>query len=307
MAMVFLGAMTYILRRWYGQRTAVIGFMVLATSAALLHAGRLGDTTILYLTAIPLLLSAHIALVHAEGRKFGLLYWLFASVMLLYVPGMVWLVLLQIIWQWQVLIEELREHTTKLHLLIGLLAVVGLAPLVYGFSYQKSLAFALSWTGLPTELPTWIGLGKDAAASVLFVIFQTPLDPVHWLGTLPLLGAFMLLCFVAGIVFYGQHIRAERTQLLLLCSLLSFVLVTAGGLVSRALLVPLIYIVAFGGIAYVLHFWLRMFPSNQTARRLGIVLISIALLLTMTYNLRHYFVAWPHSPETRAVFMLPPR
>jgi hypothetical protein len=91
-------------------------------------------------------------------------------------------------------------------------------------------------------------------------------------------------------------------------SIISFLLLIVGGPVMRTILVPLLYIVAFGGVAYLLHFWLGMFPRNVTARWLGIGIVCLAIGLTITYNLRHYFVAWPHNSDTHTAFTYkPPR
>jgi hypothetical protein len=147
---------------------------------------------------------------------------------------------------------------------------------------------------------------KNLAASLSFIFFRTPEDPSRWLGTVPLLGAFVLVCLAAGGLFYASHLRAERTRLLISLGLISFLLLAAGGPVSRSLLVPLLYIVAFGGLAYLIHYWLTLFPRNVTARWLGISIICVAVGLTVTYNLRHYFVAWPHNPDTHAAFTYKP-
>jgi hypothetical protein len=112
----------------------------------------------------------------------------------------------------------------------------------------------------------------------------------------------MIVCFLAGILFYLSHIKAERTQLLLALSAIGLLLTAAGGAVPRSLLVPLIYLVSFGGLAYILHYWLKLFPVNPIARRTGISLVAIAVALACAYNVRHYFVAWPHNPATQAAY-----
>jgi hypothetical protein len=298
-------AMTYIGRRWYGQRTVIFGFIVLVTSAAFLHSARLGTYDIVYFAALPLLLAAHIALLHGPRRFWSLVCWLLVSLFLVYIPGMVWFVVLQAVWQRSLLIEAFQQLGGWLKTgALVIVSLLGLAPLVYGFVAQDLPGYVATWLGLPTSIPAGIEIAKNAAAALLFVWARTPSDPVRWLGELPLFGAFLLLCLVAGIIFYAQHWRAERTQLLASISLVTLALLAAGGPVVRSLAVPVAYLVAFAGLAYVLHFWLRLFPNNQTARRLGIGLVCVALGLTTVYNLRHYFVAWPHTPETEQAFNL---
>ena len=75
-----------------------------------------------------------------------------------------------------------------------------------------------------------------------------------------------------------------------------------GGAVTLSVLVPTLYLIVVAGIAYVLHFWLRMFPRNQLARGTGIAVVSLAVALACAYNLQQYFVAWPHNPDTAALY-----
>jgi 4-amino-4-deoxy-L-arabinose transferase-like glycosyltransferase len=301
-AMTAFLATIYVVRRWYGPRTALFSFIFLASSAGFLHVGRLATTDVLYFAAIPLLLSAHIALLESPNRR-SVFYWLIVGVTLLYVPGLIWFVLLQAIWQRKSVAEAfISLGDISWRLLAVILPSLGLVPLVYGFFKHLHVSYLLTWFGLPTSLPTLVQLAKNAAASISFVFFRTPADPSRWLGTLPLLSAFMLVCLVAGTIFYASHWRAERTRLLVALFVMSFLLLTAGGAVSRSLLVPLLYIVSFGGIAYLLHYWLSMFPKNVSARWLGIAVICLAIGLTLIFNMRHYFIAWPHNPQTRAAF-----
>jgi hypothetical protein len=191
-------------------------------------------------------------------------------------------------------------------LLLITVTTVGIAPLLYGFAKHSSLSYALDWLGLPSALPSFSHMLKNLVAAINFIFFHTPEDPSHWLGKLPLLGAFLLVCLISGLIFYAGHWRAERTRLLASLAGLSLLLLTAGGPVVRSIIVPLIYIIALGGLAYLLHYWLSLFPRNISARWLGIGIVCIVLSLTLTYNLRHYFVAWPHNSETRAAFTYPP-
>jgi hypothetical protein len=299
-------ALTYVTRRWYGQRIVIFGFIILMTAAPFLHLARLGSYDILYFAAVPLLLTAHIGLHRAPDKKRHFFLWLLVSLGLLYVPGMVWLVALQVVWQRKLLVQAFQAlGSWYWRVVVMFVSVLAAVPLVYGLIRDFSVDRLLVWLGLPTVVPDALDLAKNAAAAVLSVFFRMPEDPVRWLGQLPMLGAFLLLCFIAGILFYMTHFRAERTRLLLSVAVVALLLVTAGGPVGRSILIPLVYLVSFGGLAYLLHYWLRMFPINKTARRIGIGLICLAITLTVAYNLRHYFIAWPHNAEVRASFQVP--
>lgn len=307
LALTAILACVYVARRWYGKRTAIFGFIILSCSAWFLHVGRLATNDALYLTALPLLLTAHLLLTQPKPSQITLLrvlWWLLVALFLLYIPGLVWFVVLEAVWQRKLLLQAWRAMRSWYGRIgLVLLVMVGVAPLVYDLVRQTSLSVVLTWLGLPTSLPTILAVVKNAAAAALFLVWRTPADPARWLGTLALLGSFLLLCLVAGILFYAQHLSAERTRLLASLGLLTFIMLAVGGPVPRSLFVPLIYMVALGGLAYILHLWLLVFPNNPVMRWAGIGLVSIAVALSCTYNLRHYFVAWPLSPATKQTFV----
>jgi hypothetical protein len=84
--------------------------------------------------------------------------------------------------------------------------------------------------------------------------------------------------------------------------LFGFVLVGMGGPVGLSVLVPLAFVVAAAGIAYLLHEWLKVFPRNPLARGFGVALVTVAVLVSCVYNLRAYFVAWPAVDTTQTIF-----
>jgi hypothetical protein len=263
----------------------------------------MADFEIAYLWSIPFLTAAHILLLDKPSSKWRLTIWVVAQVTLLYIPGMLWFILLNSFWQRRTLGEALAQLKKPLWgLVVAMLTLAGLIPFVYGIIQQSSSHFVLTWLGLPFSLPAVHDILGRFAYSGLFLLVRTPADPAHWLGHLPLLGAFTSVAFLGGCLFYAKHFRAERTQLLISNYLLAAVLIAVGNIVTKSVIVPLAYTVVAGGVAYLLHVWLKTFPRNVLARQVGIGLITIAVILAGAYNLRHYFVAWPHNPDTHTAF-----
>lgn len=300
-----LVTMFYILRRWYGMRTAIIGGVLFACSSWFLHVSRIATFDVMYLWAIPTLLAAYIALYNnPEDRRvaFG---WLAVQLVVLYIPGMIWFSLVGIVLLRREVATMVRSlgdwWRTTLWAVMGLVLLV---PLVVGLVRGDTLHLLLKLAGLPSSIPSGISALKGGAASLLFVFVRTPADPVTWLGQLPALGAFTAAMLIGGIFFYTKHVGAARTQLLLLYGLLGLVLTAAGGETTRSVIVPLLYLVAAGGIAYILHLWFQVFPRNILARRLAIGLMTVAIGFACFYNLRSYFVAWPHNTDTLQTFVL---
>lgn len=305
---VLLGAATlvtttFIIRRWYGLRMAIFGFIMLVCSAWFLHAARLASFDILYLWAIPTLLASHLLLYDYADSKRVFFLWLFAQIALLYVPGMIWFVLLNLWWQREELGEAWRsldDWLTRLGLLV--FGVVLCVPLILCFLFSPSLQTGLLFLGLPQTMPAVLDLGKRAANSLLYIGVRAHGSPDSWLNSLPVLDAFLTVMLLAGLYFYGQHWRAARTRLIASFTVLGLLLFIAGGAVSYSIIVPVLYLLAAAGIAYLLHRWLKVFPRNPLARGTGILLISVAVALSCWYGIRQYFIAWPHHPATSAAF-----
>jgi len=296
-----LVAFTYILRRWYGVRTAAFGSVVFVFSTWLLHAGRLGTVDAVYLWAILALLATHIAWERREQSPVAAFLSLALLAVLLYVPGMVWLELLllgiaprHLVAGWQ----SLKAWWLRA-LLVLMLAII-VAPLVAACIAQPSLAQL--WLGLPTSYGTPAAMLHRLLNSLSYFIWKGPANPAAWLDHLPVLNAFGVIMAVAGVLFYGKHFAAPRTRLLLGMFIVGAIFFALGGPVSFGILVPIVYLVVAGGIGFVLHEWLRVFPHNPLARGIGFGLIGLAIILSCAYNLRAYFVAWPHNSQTVATF-----
>jgi len=297
LAVVSFGALIWL---WHGTRTALLSTALFATGAWTLHVSRYASSDVLYLWAIPSLLLIQVFL-HRYGDKpivwYGsLLLW----GLLLYIPGMVWLMLVQAFCQRGLILKTLRNYSSFTQRLLSFLAVfIWLPLLVLDLLRNNQL---LVWLGFPTESPGILPLIKQILAVPVHLFVRGPQYPDLWLDRVPILDIFTLVACVIGIYFYAKNWQATRSQTLLLLFAASILLVGLGGVVSLSALVALAYVFASAGLAYLLTDWLKVFPLNPLARGLGILLITIAVVLSCAYNLRSYFIAWPHNDATRITF-----
>jgi hypothetical protein len=290
----------WLIRLWHGTRTAVLTGLLFATSAWVLHVSRLASFDVMYLWATPTLLLTHVLL--QKYNKQALVWYgsLIAWGLLLYVPGLVWLVGLVIYLQRGSLWQAWRHFGRWWQRLLYLLASLVWLPLLV-VNLLRPGNF-LAWLGWPAHPAAHLHMLKQFAAVPVHLFIRGPEYPQLWLGRAPILDIFALAACVIGIYFYVTHWRAARTRLLALLALAGFVLVGLGGPVGLSLLVPLLYVAAATGITYLLHEWLHVFPNNPLARSLGLGLIILAVSLSSVYNLQAYFVAWPHNTVTRTIF-----
>lgn len=293
---------SYILRRWYGRRTALFGFSVLVASAWFLHIGRFAGTDIEYFAAILSLIAINIRLYDHADQALSVYAWLVANIVLLFIPGFAWLVALGIVMQWAEL-QKAWKHMTAwwLRFSWALLGLIGIATSIYAII--KTPMLWRGWLGIPAQLAPWLTLLENIPRALGSFVYQGPHDPQLWLGRLPILDALLSFMLVVGTIFYVQHWRATRTRLLFGYLILGSLLVALNGPVRLSVIIPIVYLIAVAGIAYSLHFWLRVFPHNPLMRTVGFVIIASVIGLSCWYNLEQYFVAWPQNPETRTVYV----
>lgn len=294
-------AFAYILRRWYGVRTALYGTALFGLSSWFLHVSRFAGSDIMYLWAIPTLLATHIAWERYAHKPLASFLAIGMLTMLMYIPGMVWLILLSLGLQihhlndgWQ----NIKGWMQRSGLVIFFLIL--LVPLILAFIRTSSLV--VTWLGLPHNLPSLGSIMRGLVHSISFFIFRGPADPQLWLDRLPILGFFTSIMLVLGTIFYAKHARAPRTLLLAGLFIAGAILFALGGPVAISVLVPIVYLIITAGVGFLLHDWLRVFPRNPLARSVGYGLLAIAISLACVYNLRSYFIAWPHNTQTRLTF-----
>ncbi len=285
---------------WHGMRTALLSTAMFATSAWVLHASRYASSDVLYLWAVPSLLLIQV-LLHRYGKKTYVWYGcLLLWGLLLYIPGMIWIMIAQLIFQRSLLAKTMSNYSSAKQRLFSILAVAVWLPLLLFDLTRHNQLFI--WLGLPTHMSGFMHMAKQFVAVPVHLFVRGPQYPDLWLDKLPILDIFTFVACLVGIYFYIKNRHATRSQTLLAMFVTGCLLVGLGGAVSISALVALAYIFIAAGIAYLLTDWLKVFPLNPLARGLGIALISIAVLLSCAYNLRSYFIAWPHNDATRVTF-----
>lgn len=292
-------------RQWHSMRVALLASWLFVTSAWFLHVSRLGTPEVLWLVSMLAIVVTLTPNKNGRHNRLALPAMILPLAAVLYVPGMIWLALIGAIIQrknireaWQVT-RAVWMRTASI-----LTGIVLLAPLGYALVLRPSLI--RDWLGLNSALAFDVAGLKTVAATIIEVpkslFVYSSFDPVHWLGNLPLLSSFEIIMLLLGMYFYATHIRAARTRLLLTLSTVALLIIGISGITAISLIVPLVYLLVAAGIAYILHLWLKVFPSNPVARTTGIVIILATVLLTSVYQTRSYFIAWRYNSETMQSF-----
>lgn len=292
---------SYSVQRWYGLRAAIFGVILFATSSWFLHVSRVSLLDVEFLWASTTIVALHV-LLHAHGdRFFARFAWCIGMVAMIFIPGMVWFVLLNALLQREDIIDS--WYDTKniwSRIALPMVLVVGAGLLALAIIRQPHVV--LPWLGVPEHVASWIDMAKRFGSVFSYFVLRGPQNSALWLGRLPILDAFASAMLVGGLLFYVRHVQAPRTRLLAGFFILGALLSALNSSIDFSLLVPIIYLVVTAGIAYVLHEWLRVFPHNPLARGMGIAVVAIVVAAASLYNIRSYYVAWPHAPATRAAF-----
>ncbi len=294
-------SMFFIIKHWHTNRVAVISIILFATSSWLLHSARLATPETTYLL-LPLLILIGTRLQQGDHPFTTLSLAAFAGGLMLYVPGMVWFILPGAIWQRKRLLDQSADVNRLWNILLPVGFVILLLPLGYALAADPDLIKV--WLGLNNEIVSVTEALKNILKVPVYVFVRGEADPAIGLGRLPLLDVATAAFAVFGAYWYGFHRKLDRTKFVLGGLGLSFVLAGLNGILSSTLLLPFIYLLAAGGITFLLQQWFTVFPRNPLARGVGIGLIVAVVVSASFYHTQRYFVAWPNAPATKQAFSI---
>lgn len=296
---VVAAAFFYILRNWYSRRVATLGTALFVCSAWFLHNSRFGTEGIMY----SLLIAVVACVIWMQKPRSGAPAVIATSMLLvalLYMPGMIWIILPVFFWQLGRITRLIQDQNAIVLTLMLFSILALLAPL--GWALYRNTNLIWAYAGLPQTFAPPVEILKNIASVPLQLFFRGPDNPEMWLGRLALIDWFGTVMFIIGASAYFTNWRLDRTGLVAAVFVAGLLLVGIGGPVTIALLLPFVYLVITAGIAWMLQEWFRVFPRNPVARTTGAVLMSLAVLMSAYYNINHYFIAWPNTPETKEVF-----
>ena len=292
-------AMYWLLKRWYNYRLALFGAVLVMTAPWLLHVGRLATVSIVYPFAMVVLLVL-IALWHQQDRSKWLLYGTaISAAILLYVPGMVWLLAWGAFFERRNIIASLKTGRWHTAAFVALIAIT-LVPLGHALYIDWHLYRPL--LGLPDAWPGVLHAIEQFFLTWKYIFIGGYANPLYNVADVALVNFLMTIGFAVGVYLYSLHPKAVRTRQLAGLWLIGTALLALQGPVSIQLILPIVVVLAVGGIGYLLHLWLKVFPRNPLARGFGIGVVGLIIAFAVAYNVRNYFVAWPNSSETKRTF-----
>ncbi len=283
-------------REYQTRRVTILATILLFTSSWFLQNTRLGLDYILLPLSILILLLATRKLIKANNTA---LFSVILGVVLgctLYVPAVAPIFLLLAIFGLRSKAEKVKFR--HLAIVVPSMLIV-LIPLILATVQNPNLINNIF--GIPTSLLP-IEWAKRILVIPIFLFAKGPFSPINNLGRLPILDVFSSVLLILGV--YAAYFKLKENHLrhVIIVLIASFVLIALNGEAVFALIMPIVYIIIAYGVALILQQWFTVFPKNPLVKNIGITLLVISLSFVSFYHLKRYFVAWPNSPATKAVF-----
>lgn len=286
-----------IVLNWHGKRVAFLSSTMFLSSAWILHVGRLNSYQSIYLVIIPILILLKIKLGHSlKNNKIYLIA--FINSLILFIPGVIWLDILMLYNSRKNLLFNLKKDKSIKHIILIVLFSFFWLPIVIYTIIQNNNLYLYLGLSISKLSYSFMNLIKP----LKYIFISGPNSYLIWLPGTPIFNAFILALFVLGMFFYINHRGAGRSKFILFSLLISYLLIILGGTSYISIMVSLIYLVSFTGLADILQIWLKHFPYNKIARGFGIILLLIAIGLSCIYGYRSYFIAWHYNQNTQKIF-----
>ena len=300
LAVLFLFSFYHLTRGWFGKMVGFFATLLLAATPWVILLARSATPTILLLTPL-ILITCYYWLTRSRGAmSFSAL--MISGALNLYVPGMVWLVLLGLFVSrknWSSLLDDINR-LTKLAA-FGFCALL-ISPLIYASVKNPHVIASLflipvDWSPLLTTL-------KSIAWSVLATTWRTPTHTDFIIGRLPMLNAAQIaLGLFGGFALW----KLARNKLYILIGLAVFGTAAAGinrDLSFLTLSLPALAVTIAAGLRYLYMEWKSVFPKNPIPKYLAFSLITVLAALQVVYGVRYSLIAWPNTPATRSTYVL---
>ena len=227
---------------------------------------------------------------------------LLASALSLYIPGMVWWVLVGAYINRRRIITAIGNIPSWLSA-AGLTAgLIVLLPLLVSSISRPGIIKSLFL--VPEHWYSLLRTAENIGWMILALFIKTPSANPLILGRLPLVNVLMLALVIFGA--YALYTAARPKALALGGAVL--LAVAAAGLNNNILLLalglPAVAVFVSAGLRYLYIEWRSIFPRNPVPKTFALVLIAAVVASQLFFGLRYSLVAWPHSTVTKTLYVL---
>lgn len=299
------GALFFVLKRWFSVQIASITSLLFVTSSWVLALSHQA-TPLILLVFTPLFLLMTLSLFVSTRNHIAKAFVLLclSIVYALYVPYMLWLVGIIVVATFTLYKGQLRAIHKKTIAVTAFVCGVLLLPLIISLvSYPGQMKELL---GVPQYIPSFSEYASNWLHQISTLFFVAKPFPELYVGRLALLDIFSVTMVALGTYYIVRYMPTHRRMLLgVAIGILVFLVpLQTPFQLAMALYIPFIYIAIASGIYELLKQWFTYFPRNPFARNTAVVLVALLIGLSTLYNLQRFYIAWPNTSETNAVYVV---
>ena len=286
-----------LLKRWHTRRIAILGTLMFLCSTWFLATARSATPSVLYIFNILSIIFIG-ALVHQKkASKTSLLLAAICAALLVYSPGMIWLLAIGVLWQFKGIVSLLKQNPVWLWLGASIIFGLLLVPAIYATYHNPR--FILDVLAIPKVIVP-IEMAKRVVLVPAQLFVRGP-EGSYWLARLPFMDLFSGAMFAVGFYNYYLRFKLSRTQFLIWLSVVLIVLIAVLS-VPTVTMLPIVYVIIAAGITLLLQQWFTVFPLNPLARNLGFAVMVLAVLASSWFQASRYFIAWRYNSVTQSTY-----
>lgn len=296
-------------KEWFRLRVALLASLLVAVAPWALHISRISEDMVLGLLLVPVSLWVMGRIIHTDyARWYVLMGVVLGVVAYTSIPFyiVVTLLILLGVFMWRRYRREIQRYRHGI-LIVALSAILTALPLLLYVAFTQDVS-VLAHHAIPP--PPMVGASELGAALLYALVgtvamfhYRGSFDPAYNLPGEPQVSALVGVLLVLGIIIALRRRREARYTLLsgwLLAALVPSLLAyrSAPDVVTTVVVVPVVAILAAIGLSELYSRWRGVFPRNLVAKYLGAGVIALSLLITISYNVDRYFLAWANTPAT---------
>jgi hypothetical protein len=299
--MALVAAFFYVLKGWFGKPIALLTVLLVALTPLYLLSSRTATGNIMLASSI-FILAAYYHYNRGPSGKLSLSLLLLSLISCLYVPGLVWLLLIAAIF-WLSKIKEFAANLDgrqKIWASAGTLLM--LVPLLYGFVTHPSLIRA--WLLLPAKFPGALTALGNFGWGIASMLVRLRASSDLSVGRLPLLNAVQIGLLAFGVYVMWSRLRGTFYWMLASVALVLILFSLSDSFEVLLMAVPYIAFLSGMGLRYLFVEWRKVFPKNPLAKAFAIILMSAVVGMHIFFGIRYSLLAWPATPAVRQAYVL---
>jgi len=286
---------------WFGRIIGLFASLIFATLPLLVILARQATPEILFFSPV-IFIWLTMWLTKPDSRKsVAWIILLLSFSLLVYTPGVLLWGLAGLAIARKRIIQAVSLVPRWISALGLLLVLSNIAALIYsGLKHHgvlKSIVLIPSNTGA-------LSLFKNIGWMILSLFIRTGTNSPFVLARIPILNILLLGLLVFGV--YAMQGVAKLKAFSLAGSII-FGVIFAGLNNNIAILafgLPAAGMFIAAGLRYLYIEWRSIFPRNPVPKTFALAFIAAVTLSQLYFGLRYSLIAWPHSQQTRSVYML---